>query len=272
MADSSASTARTERDGPVATVVLARPDVRNAFDERTIAELTAAFEALAGDASLRAVVLRGDGPAFCAGADVGWMRRAGTASLEDNESDARRLSTLFDRFAALPVPTLCLAHGAALGGGAGLVAAADIAIAEVGCRFGFTEVRLGIVPAVVSTYALAAIGARHARRYFATGEIFDAARAEAIGLVSEVVGKDQGLGRIEEIVASILAAGPSAVREAKRLAADDRDRGPGAKAELARLIARLRATPEAREGLAAFLEKRDPSWKRVPQRKPGAEA
>ncbi len=242
-------------------VVLSRPDVRNAFDDRTIAELTAALRERASDRSLRALVVEGEGPVFCAGADINWMRRLGTATPAENEADARRLSELFATLASFPCPTICVAHGAALGGGAGLVAAADVSVAEEGCKFGFTEVRLGIVPAVISQFALPAIGVRNARRYFATGEIFDAARAQAIGLVSEVAPAGQAGSRALAIVTQLLSVGPEAVRESRRIVdylTDRRD--PAIASHLAQTIARVRATDEAREGLSAFLEKRPARW------------
>ncbi len=266
MMNATPASLRVETNGPLTEIVLARPEVRNAFDDGVIAELTAALRTIGADSSRRAVILRGDGPVFCAGADINWMRRLGAATREENEADALRLSGLFTALTDIPVPTICVAHGAALGGGAGLVAASDIAIAEEGCKFGFTEVRLGIVPAVISEFALPAIGARHARRYFATGEIFDAARAAEMGLVSEVVTKGGGLARARAIATQLLTVGPVAVREARRIV--DRlapRRDPATTAWLAATIARVRATDEAREGLAAFIEKRAPAWAPTPE-------
>ncbi|HYC77918.1 MAG TPA: enoyl-CoA hydratase-related protein [Planctomycetota bacterium] len=246
----------------VARIVLARPEVRNAFDEATIAELTDAFRAAAADASLRAVVLSGDGPTFCAGADARWMKRAGELDEAASRADARKLAALFEAFDAVPCTTFVLARGAALGGGAGLAAAADVVIAEEGCRFGFTEVRLGIIPAVISSFAIRAIGPRAARRYFATGELFDAARAKELGLVSEVVPAGAADARIDAILAQLLAVGPQASREAKKLVGEVATRGyPEVLDFCAGRIAAIRRTAEAQEGLAAFLEKREPSWK-----------
>ena len=256
-------TIRVEREPSWAAVVLSRPEARNALNAALIAELTSALRELARDSSLRAVVLSGDGPAFCAGADAGWMKQAGSLSAAENEADAGRLSALFEAWRDLPCPTLCLAHGAALGGGVGLVAAADIAIAEAGCRFGFTEVRLGLIPAVISQVVVPAIGAHRAARYFLTGEVFGAERAAELGLVSEVAPAGEGRSRLDRVRADVVAAAPQAVREAKALLRRYR---PGAGAhpapeELARTIARIRGGAEAKEGLTAFLEKRDPAWK-----------
>jgi methylglutaconyl-CoA hydratase len=252
--------------GGVARVLLARPAARNAFDATMIAELTEAFVTLGKDAHLRALVTSGEGPTFCAGADATWMRTAGQLPEAESEADARRLAALFAALDAIPFPTLAVVRGAALGGGAGLVAASDIAIAEEGSRFGFTEVRLGIIPAVISTFALRAIGVRAARRYFATGETFDAARARDLGLVSEVVPQGGGEAAADAVVAQILAAGPRASREAKRLVGEIAGRSvEDALLFAARRIAAIRRTPEAQEGLAAFLEKRDPTWKARPE-------
>lgn len=250
------------REGKRLEVRLKRPDVRNAFDARMIAELTAIFEEAARDEDLRCVVLRGEGRVFCSGADVSWMRGAADYSEGDNQADARRMSKLFQAFIAIPCPTIAVIQGAAVGGGAGLVACADIAIAEADAKFGFTEVRLGIIPAVISPFVLRKVPAAHARRYFATGEVFDGRRAAEICLVSESVPAAQLDQRVEEVVASILDAGPVAAREAKRLV--DRVLGqPMAEVTemTARLIAQVRSTDEAREGLSAFLEKRPPTWR-----------
>jgi methylglutaconyl-CoA hydratase len=256
-------TIRVTREGGVATVSLARPDARNAMDETMVGELVAAFEGLHGDSSLRAAVLVGDGPAFCAGADIGSMRRAGALTEAENEEDARRLARMFQLWNDLECPTLALAHGAAVGGGTGLLAATDVAIAEAGCRIGFTEVRLGLVPAVISKVVIPAIGVHQARRWFLTGELFDGRRAAEIGLVSEAVPDGEGRARLDAIRRQAACAGPLAAREAKALVR--RYRGATESwptmADLARTIARLRASPEAREGLGAFLEKREPGWK-----------
>jgi methylglutaconyl-CoA hydratase len=256
-------TIRVARDGGIVTITLARAEARNALDETMVGELLEAFEDLHGDASLRAAVLVGDGPAFCAGADIGGMRAAGGMTESENEEDARELARMFQLWNDLECPTLALAHGAALGGGTGLLAATDVAIAEAGCKIGFTEVRLGLVPAVISKVVVPAIGAHAARRWFLTGEMFDGRRAAEMGLVSEVVPDGEGRARLEAILRQVTSVGPLATREAKALVRRYRgtqDTWP-TMADLARIIARLRASPEAREGLTAFLEKRDPAWK-----------
>ncbi len=240
---------RVERDGHVLRVTLARPDRRNAFDAALIAELADAF-ADVGDA--RAVVLSGEGPSFCAGADVEWQRASIDLSYDENVEDAMRLFRMLDAIDSCPAPVVCCVHGFALGGGSGLVAASDIAVAWPDAVFGFTEVRLGIIPAVISPFVLPKIG-EAARRYFTTGERFDADVALRIGLVSEV--SDDAGEAAEAVVASIVAGGPEAVREAKRLV---RERPPGI--ETARIAAARRTSAEGQDGLRAFLERRSPGW------------
>ena len=240
---------RIERDGHILRVTLARPERRNAFDAALIAELTEAF-AEVGDA--RAVLLEGDGPSFCAGADVEWQRASIDLSYEENVADAMRLYQMLDAIDACPAPVVCCVHGYALGGGSGLVACADVAVAWPDAVFGFTEVRLGIIPAVISPFVLPKIGAS-ARRYFVTGERFDAIAALRIGLVSEV-SEDAG-ERAESILRDILAGGPIAVREAKRLV---RERPDGE--ATAHIAAARRTSDEGQDGLRAFLEHRSPGW------------
>jgi methylglutaconyl-CoA hydratase len=230
-------------------VTLARPERRNAFDAALIAELTGAF-AEVGDA--RAVLLSGEGPSFCAGADVEWQRASIDLSYDENVEDAMRLYRMLGAIDACPAPVVCCVHGYALGGGSGLVAAADIAVAWPDAVFGFSEVRLGIIPAVISPFVLPKIG-ESARRYFVTGERFDAETALRIGLVSEVAA-DAGTA-CETIVEEILAGGPIATREAKRLA---RERPEGA--DTAHIAAARRTSDEGQEGLRAFLDKRKPGW------------
>jgi methylglutaconyl-CoA hydratase len=237
------------RDGHLLRVTLAKPERRNAFDAALIAELTVAF-ADVGDA--RAVLLEGEGPSFCAGADVEWQRASVDLSYDENVEDALRLYRMLETIDACPAPVVCCVHGFALGGGSGLVACADIAIAWPDAVFGFTEVRLGIIPAVISPFVLAKIG-NSARRYFVTGERFDAETALRIGLVSEVA-EDAG-ERAEGIVGDILAGGPIATREAKRLVLD-RPAGD----EAARIAATRRSSAEGQDGLRAFLERRKPGW------------
>jgi methylglutaconyl-CoA hydratase len=256
------ATLRVTRNGAVLTVELRRPEARNALNDVLVRELSAVFRGLAADATLRAVLVVGEGASLCAGADIAWMRTAGTLPQEENEKDALELAGMFDALRAIPCPTLCLAHGAALGGGVGLVLAADVAIAEEGCKFGFTEVRLGLIPSVISQVAVPVIGDRFARRTFLSGEVFDARAALAAGLVSEVVPAGSGRARLQALADVFAAAAPNAVRAAKALLERYREspKGPGA-VELAKAIARLRSTPEAREGLSAFLEKREPAWR-----------
>jgi methylglutaconyl-CoA hydratase len=258
------SAIRVERNGPLARVTLARPEVRNAFDAAVIGELRATFEALAREPAdaLRAVILSGDGPAFCAGADVEWMRSAVGLSVEDNERDAAAMQLMFAAIDECPVPVLARVHGVALGGGMGLCAASDIVIASADTTFGFTEVRLGILPAVISTFVVPRIGESAARALFLTGERFDAERALRIGLVHEVVADVSALdARVEQLAGELLRAGPTAARAAKALIRDLRTLPPEqARAHVVRAIACQRTSAEGQEGLAAFLDKRQPEW------------
>lgn len=240
---------KLERDGPVLRVTLARPERRNAFDAALIAELAEAFSDV-GDA--RTVLLSGEGPSFCAGADVEWQRSSIELSYDENVADAMRLHRMLEAIDSCPAPVVCCVHGYALGGGSGLVAAADIAVAWPDAVFGFTEVRLGIIPAVISPFVLPKIG-EAARRYFVTGERFDAEVALRIGLVSEVA-VDAGTAA-ETIVEDILQGGPTATREAKRLV---RERPSGI--DTARIAAARRTSDEGQEGLRAFLDRRRPGW------------
>jgi len=252
---------RVLRDGPVARVTLARPEVRNAFDETLIAELTRAFLSFVDDRETRVVVLDGEGPTFCAGADVEWMRRAGGYSKSENEADAERMAGMLRSIDACPKPVVAVVHGAAIGGGVGLAAAADIAIAAEDAVFSLAEVKLGILPSVISPYVLRAIGPRQARRYFLTGERFDAREARRIGLVHVVAPPLDLLGASEAIVSSLLTSGPEAIGVAKRLIAEVAGKTPDeAMPVTVRTIADRRASDEAKEGLTAFLEKRPPAW------------
>jgi methylglutaconyl-CoA hydratase len=245
------SSVLVEREGAVLTVTMARPERRNAFDAALIAELTAAFEAV-GDARL--VILRGEGPSFSAGADVEWMRSSIDLLYEENVTDALRLRSMLDAIDSCPAPVVARVQGHALGGGCGLVACADIVVAEPTAQFSFSEVKLGIVPAVISPFALVKIGSSAARRYFVTGEWFTADVALRIGLVHEVAADLDAA--IERIVTEILSAGPDATRTAKYLARDPLDAD-----ETARIIAGHRIGDEGQEGLRAFLDKREPSWR-----------
>jgi methylglutaconyl-CoA hydratase len=258
---------RLERFGPADSVVrltLDRPDVHNAFDASLISELRAAFAAFARESptELRAVVVAGTGPSFCAGADIDWMRAAATLDVEANEQDAMAMADMFETVDTCPVPVIARVHGAALGGGMGLCAVADIVIAESGTRFGFTETRLGILPAVIRPFVVAKIGESEARALFPGGRRFDAVRAQRIGLVHEVVEGDGALdAAVEVAIADVLAAGPTAVRAAKSIIREIRGLGHGsAKWHTARVIARQRTSPEAAEGFRAFDEKRRPAW------------
>jgi methylglutaconyl-CoA hydratase len=243
------SALRIERQGPVLRVTLARPERRNAFDAALIRELTDAFEDV-GDA--RAVVLAGEGETFCAGADVEWQRSSIDLSYEENVEDAARLARMMSGIDGCPAPLVARVQGYALGGGSGLVACADIAVASTDTIFGFSEVKLGIIPAVISPFVLAKIGV-HARRYFLTGERFDAGTALRIGLVHEVTADLDGT--VEGIVGEILTGGPEAVRAAKVLV---REQPPVD--ELPHIAARRRTSAEGQEGLRAFLEKRRAKW------------
>ncbi|MFC4528223.1 enoyl-CoA hydratase/isomerase family protein [Dyella halodurans] len=248
----------------VRRITLNRPQVHNAFDDGLIAELAAALASAGEDPAVRAVVLSGAGASFSAGADLNWMRGMASASEAQNRDDSLRLARLMRTLQYLPKPTIARVNGAAYGGGVGLVACCDIAIGVDGARFGLTEVKLGLVPAVISPYVIQAIGLRHARRWFLTGELFDAATALQIGLLHQCVPAEKLDETVDATLASLSKAGALAQAEAKQLAL----RVAGA-SELeaerldqqnAALIARLRVSPEGQEGLTAFLGKRPPAW------------
>ena len=250
----------------VATVTIDRPARHNALSSAVVAELTAIMAGLHEDASVRAVVLAASGPTFCAGADIGEMRRAADAAPADNEREARCLASLLLQLDGLAHPTVAGVQGDAFGGALGLIAACDVAVAAEGARFALTEVRLGIVPAMISPFVVRAIGARQARRYFLTGERFGAAEAGRLGLVHVVAPAETLDEAVAGVVGELLRGAPAAQAEAKRLVrrvtgrSDDEDRALGA--ETAAWIARLRALEEGREGLGAFLERRPPAWSR----------
>ncbi len=246
----------------VALVALARPEVHNAFDETSIAELTDVLRALDADDDVRAVVLLGHGKSFCAGADLNWMRRMAGYSNAQNLADAKALAAMLATLDNLSKPTIARVHGPAYGGGVGLVACCDIAIAAPDATFALSEAKLGLIPATISPYVIAAIGARHARRFFLTAERFTAAEAFRIGLVHDLASVDEMDTRINELLGALLLAGPQAQREAKALvrAIAGRPIDAGLIADTARRIARVRASSEAKEGVAAFLDKRPPSW------------
>jgi methylglutaconyl-CoA hydratase len=241
---------RIERDDDVLRITLARPKTRNAFDDTLIAELAEAFVDVG---KARAVVLTGEGPSFCAGADIDWMRRSIGLTEEQNVADANALRRMLDAIDRCPAPVVAVVQGHAMGGGAGLVATADIAIAHERTLFAFSEVKLGIIPAVISPYTLRKIGESAARRYFVTGERFDAATALRIGLVHEV-SADPGAS-LDAILGELRTAAPRAARHAKRLVLERPD-GP----ETARRIAERRTSAEGQAGLAAFLDRKPPPW------------
>jgi enoyl-CoA hydratase/carnithine racemase len=241
------SALRSERDGAVLRVTLARPERRNAFDAALIADLNEAFAPDAiGDA--RAVVLSGEGQSFCAGADVEWQRASIDLTFDENVEDAAKLLRMLEAIRNCPAPVVCRAHGYVLGGGSGLVACADMTVAAPDAVFGFTEVKLGIIPAVISPMVLEKIGSA-ARRYFTTGERFGADAALRIGLVDEVA--EDSEAAVEQLVAALLTSGAAAAREAKRLVLSPPERD-----ELPHVAARMRTSEEGQEGLRAFLEKR----------------
>jgi methylglutaconyl-CoA hydratase len=248
----------------VRTLTLNRPAVHNAFDDGLIAQLTIALRAAGDDSNVRAVVLTGAGASFSAGADLNWMRGMASASEADNREDSLRLAALMRTLQFLPKPTIARVNGAAYGGGVGLVACCDIAIGIDTAKFGLTEVKLGLVPAVISPYVIAAIGVRHARRLFLTGELFDANTALRINLLHQAVSTDALDASVQQTIAQLTKAGPTAQREAKQLALG---MGGITQAEVetidrenAALIARLRVSIEGQEGLSAFLDKRAPAW------------
>jgi methylglutaconyl-CoA hydratase len=255
---------RIETRGRVRWLVLDRPAVHNAFDDALIAALTMALHDAAADDAVRAVVLTGAGTTFSAGADLGWMRAMAAASEADNRADAGRLAALMHALCFLPKPTIARVNGAAYGGGVGLVACCDVAIGVEGAKFSLSEVKLGLVPAAISPYVVAAIGGRQARRLFTSGEVFEAARAAEIGLLHACVPHAELDAEVDRVLHWLGKGGPVAQAEAKALALRMAGLEPGAQravdAENAALIARLRVSPEGQEGLGAFLAKRPPAW------------
>lgn len=249
-------------EGPVTTVALRRPEARNALNAALIGEVTRCFEELAEDESVRVVVLTGEGPSFCAGADVGYMRDTASFSYEENLEDARRLADMFLAVDDLPTPVVARVRGAAIGGGAGLVAAADLAVAEEEARFAFSEVRLGIAPATIAPFVVRKIGFSRARALFLTGERFGADLAREIGLVHEVVPEGELDAAVERVAAQLLQGGPAAqaaIKEALRQV--EATEPMEALGIMTQLIAELRIGEEGQEGLGAFLEKREPFWR-----------
>lgn len=250
-----------EIDDDVARLWLSRPEVRNAFDGRMVTELRTVLDELATSSSVRVVVVGGRGEVFSAGADLEWMKEQAGFGREENLREAREMADVFSALASLPKPVVARVQGAALGGGVGLVAACDIAVAAEGTRFGFPEVRLGLIPAVISPHVLRKIGESAAREYFLTGERFEAERAREIGLVRAVVPAPSLDAAVEARVEELRQAGPGAVAEAKALIRAVAGRGlDDVLNETAERIAAVRASPEGQEGLRAFLEKRKPDW------------
>jgi len=252
-----------ERQGPVGLVTLARPERHNAFDDALIAELTDALRTMEAEEGIRVVVLSSVGKSFSAGADLNWMRRMASASLEENKHDAMALAALMRTLAELRKPTVARVQGPAYGGGVGLVACCDIAVASLRATFALSEAKLGLIPAVISPYVVGAIGPRAARRYFLTAEAMDASEAWRLGLVHEIAQDDEELDeRVGTVVDALLACGPAAQAECKSLVRAVMNRPVSLELvqDTADRIARIRSSPEGAEGVAAFLEKRRASW------------
>jgi methylglutaconyl-CoA hydratase len=247
----------------VAEVWLNRPEVRNAFNDSVVAELTAAFRSLARDGDLRAIVLGGRGKAFCAGADLTWMRAMAGNTWEQNHADASRLAEMLWALWSCPLPLVGRLQGDCYAGGVGLAAVCDVLVAAEGMHFCLSEARLGLLPATIAPYVVRALGEPAARRYFLTAERFSAAQAQALGLVHEVVAAEALDDRVAEVVAALVANGPAAVRACKQLVRDLAGRPIDAalRGDTARRIADARASAEGREGVQAFLDKREPNWK-----------
>jgi methylglutaconyl-CoA hydratase len=259
---STPSTLQIERHGHVARVWLNRPDVRNAFNEHVIAELDAAFKTLGADATLRAIVLGGRGKAFCAGADLGWMREMAGYTWERNRADAQALAEMLWTIYRCPVPVVGRIHADCYAGGVGLAAVCDVLVAAEGANFCLSEAKLGLLPGTISPYVIRAMGEQAARRYVVTAERFSAAQAAAMGFVHEVCTAEALDAKVDEIVAALVANGPMALRACKALVQDMAGRTIDAnlRAETARRIADIRASGEGREGVQSFLNKRRPAW------------
>jgi len=250
-----------ENEKSVTTVTLNRPEVHNAFDDRMIAELTETFTRLSADESVRAIVLRGAGKSFCAGADLNWMQRMASYSQEENVADARGLQQMFAAIAGCPQATLAVVQGAAIGGGVGLAAVCDITIAAQEATFALSEVRLGLIPAVIAPYVVEKIGIGAARALFLSGERFGADEALRIGLVQQVTPSENLEAAVQQKLALLWSAGPASVAAAKRLLKTIAGQTPEQAAEATiECIAALRVSAEGQEGLKAFLEKRKPNW------------
>jgi methylglutaconyl-CoA hydratase len=249
--------------GQVATVTLNRPDVRNAFNETMIAEVTSAFQSLDGRDDVRAVVLAANGKAFCAGADLNWMKKMAGYSDEENRADAMRLTAMLSAIYHCNKPVIARVSGDAYAGGMGLICACDIVVALDTARFCLSEARLGLIPATIAPYVIRALGEQASRRYFTTAELFDCATALRLGLVSESVSEEQLDATVQQLADTLCANGPHAVRACKQLVQDiaGRELDEALIADTASRIARVRASAEGREGVASFLEKRTPSWR-----------
>jgi methylglutaconyl-CoA hydratase len=258
------STLDITRDGAVARVFLDRPEVRNAFNDGVIAELTAAFRTLGAEPGLRAIVLGGRGKAFCAGADLAWMRAMAGYSWEQNRADAAALAGMLWTIWSCPVPVIGRIHGDCYAGGVGLAAVCDVLVAAEGVTFCLSEARLGLLPATIGPYVVRALGEQAARRYFTTAERFDAGVAQRLGFVHEVVPAGALDAKVGEIVAAWVGNGPQAVRACKQLVKDVAARPIDAalREDTARRIADIRASAEGREGVQSFLDKREPAWRR----------
>lgn len=247
----------------VAEVYLNRPEVRNAFNDGVIAELTDAFRTLGGEPALRAIVLGGHGKAFCAGADLAWMRAMADYSWEQNRADAAKLAEMLWTVWSCPLPVVGRVHGDCYAGGVGLAAVCDVLVAAEGVQFCLSEARLGLLPATIGPYVVRALGEQASRRYFASAERFDAARAHALGFVHEIAGADSLDAKVDEIVAALVANGPAAVKACKQLVKDMAHRpiDDALREDTARRIADIRASAEGREGVQSFLDKRPPAWR-----------
>ena len=250
-------------EGPVARVFLNRPEVRNAFNDGVVAELAEAFARLGADPALRAIVLGGHGKAFCAGADLSWMRSMAGYTWDQNRADAEALAAMLWAGYSCPLPLVGRVHGDCYAGGLGLAAICDVLVAAEGVHFCLSEARLGLLPATIGPYVVKALGEQAARRYFVTAERFSAAAAQRLGFVHELVAPEALDAKVDEIVAALVAGGPAAVKACKRLVQDlaGREITPALRAETARRIADIRASDEGREGVQAFLGKREPAWR-----------
>jgi methylglutaconyl-CoA hydratase len=254
---------KVDKQGAIARVTLDRPALRNAFDDALIEKLTSVLVEIGGDESIRVLVLAGNGPAFCAGADLNWMKRMASYGYDENLADAQALARMLATLDRLPKPTIARVHGAAFAGGTGLVAACDIAVGTPEARFCLSEAKLGLSPATISPYVIRAMGERLARRYFLSAEVFDAAEAFRMGVLSALVDTQELDRFIDSLAANLLAGGPQAHAKIKDLirAVAHRPVDDALIADTAKRIAEIRGSPEGKEGIASFLEKRKPSWR-----------